>query len=277
MREYSKKSLRRRHIITKSACMTFVFAVLFCLYMPLVMVIIFSFTQSFNVGTWNGFSLNLYKQMLNDDEMMRAVGNTFMVAGISGLAATVIGSVSAVGIHYLRRFKKVALLVNEITVINADIVTAVALLLLFRTLNIQGGYFTLIVSHTVITIPYVILSVMPRLARLNPSIYDAGQDLGAGAMRTVFTVVFPQLVASMVSGFILSFILSIDDFVITKFTNGFGEVMTISTYIYSKIPKGGLPPVLRALSTVLLAVTFIILTVFNLLTKRKDKKLAAVI
>ncbi len=257
----------------KALALAFVYLVLALMYLPIIVLIIYSFTEARNIGQWSGFSVGLYIKLFYNDEIMEALLNTLIVALTSSALATAIGTISAVGIFYLRKIPKaVANSVNQITVINADIVTAVAFMLFFMAVKIfPEGFLTLIISHTMITIPYVVLAVLPRLGQLNPNTYEAGLDVGAGPMRTLFTVVIPQLIPSMVSGFALAFTLSLDDYVITKF-NG-GEVVTISTYLYSKVAKKGIIPVLKALSSLIFLVSLSILVLINVYNRRKAKKI----
>ncbi|MDR2202542.1 MAG: ABC transporter permease [Clostridiales bacterium] len=259
--------------LKKRLALAFVWLVLALMYVPILILVIYSFTDSRSMSTWNGFTFYLYVQMISDSEIMSALANTLVIAVSSSLLAMLIGTVSAVGIFYLKvRARAAANLVNQITVINADIVTAVAFMVFFvRTKLLPDGYATLILTHTMITIPYVVLSVTPKLARLDPNLYDAGQDLGAGAFRSLVTVVFPQLIPGMISGFALAFTLSLDDFVITKLNNG-GTVDTISTYLYTRLAKKGVKPVLRALSAAIFIVSLIILVSVNVYSKRKAKR-----
>ena len=177
----------------------------------------------------------------------------------------------AVGIQQLgKRTKKFVNGMSQITVINADIVTGAAFMLFFTFFPSElSGFPALIIAHTIITMPYVLLSVTPRLMQLNPNLYEAGLDLGAGPMRTLGTVILPQLVPGMISGFALAFTLSLDDYVISKFING--NVQTISTLIYSATKKG-IPPVWRAVSSLLFIVVLAVLIVINLRSAKKAKE-----
>lgn len=246
------------------------------MYLPILVLVIYSFTATKTIGgEWSGFTLSLYAQVFTDSEMMGAVGNSLLVALISSLLATFIGTLAAVGIYYTRNkwYKMLLNVTSQITMVNADIVTGVSFMMLFLALNmIPKGYLTLIISHTMITVPYVIMNVMPRLSQLNPNLYEAGLDLGASPVRTFFTVLLPQLVPSMISGFALAFTLSLDDFVVTKFVNG--DVSTISTYLYNKIAKKGVMPELRALSALIFLVILAVLIAINITSYRRRKRSA---
>lgn len=261
--------------VKKALCLSFVYLMLAVMYLPILVLIIYSFTTSKSIGVWNGFTLSLYVQVFNDSEMMGAVGNSLIVALVSSLLATFIGTLTAIGIFYARKkwYKSVLNMMTQITMVNAEIVTGVAFMLLFLAVRfIPKGFATLIIAHTMITVPYVIMSVLPRLSQLNPNLYEAGLDLGAGPIRTMFIVLLPQLIPSMISGFALAFTLSLDDFVVTKFVNG--NVTTISTYLYNKIAKKGVMPALRALSSLIFVVILLVLAALNISAHRKRKKAA---
>ena len=204
---------------------------------------------------------------------MEAAANTIIIGLVSALIATVLGTVSAVGIHYLKRGKQAVNIVSQLTVYNAEIVTAVGLFLLvifLKNINIpvSRGMGWLILCHTVMTVPYVILTVSPRLGQLNPNLFEAGMDLGAGSLRTMFTVIFPQLIKGMISGFALAFTLSLDDFVVTNLNRG--SVNTISTYVFNSIRRG-IDPAVRALSTIIFEVVLAEIVSVNIEGKKKNK------
>lgn len=251
----------------------FIYLMLALIYLPILVLIIYSFTATKSIGNWEGFTLSLYGEVFTNSEMMTAVGNSVLVALVSSLLATVIGTLAAVGIYYTRAkwYKAILNLTSQITLVNADIVTGVSFMMLFLALNmIPKGYATLIISHTMITTPYVIMNVLPRLSQLNPNLYEAGLDLGAGPVRTFLTVLLPQLLPAMISGFALAFTLSLDDFVVTKFVNG--DVSTISTYLYNKIAKKGVMPELRALSTLIFVAILAVLIAINVFSHRRKLK-----
>lgn len=252
----------------------FLLLVLVFVYAPIIILIIFSFApESKAIGNWDkiSWSFALYGELFADEEILTAIKNTFIVALSSSLLATLLGTVGAVGIQQLgKRSNKLVNGMSQITVINADIVTGAAFMLFFTLFPSElSGFPALIISHTIITMPYVLLSVTPRLLQLNPNLYEAGLDLGAGPMRTLGTVILPQLVPGMISGFALAFTLSLDDYVISKFING--NVQTISTLIYSATKKG-IPPVWRAVSSLLFIIVLAVLIFINVRSAKKAKE-----
>ncbi|CDB25056.1 putative spermidine/putrescine ABC transporter permease protein PotC [Firmicutes bacterium CAG:552] len=253
----------------------FVSLMLVFVYAPIVILIVFSFSETKAIGNWEGlnWSLGLYAELFKSEDILEAVKNTFVLALISSTLSTIIGTVGAVGIDRLgKRMKRLVNGMGRITVINAEIVTGAAFMLFFTLFSGDiEGYPALIIAHTIITMPYVVLSVTPRLAQLNPNLYEAGLDLGASPMRTLCTVIVPQLVPGMVSGFGLAFTLSLDDYVISKFING--DVQTISTMIYSATKKG-IPPVWRAVSSLIFVLVMIALIMINVSAKKREKESA---
>ncbi len=257
----------------------FLIIVLACIYLPILLIIVYSFSGEPNIGGVNGFgqfTFALYKKLFtNSPRLMDATKNTLIIGVSSALIATFIGTLTSVGLYYLRKGKKAVNFVSEITVVNADIVTAVGFFLLsiFLTrigLPVEKGMGWLIVAHAVITTPYVILTVSPRLHQLNPNLYEAGLDLGAGPMRSLFTVIVPQLIGGMVSGFALAFTLSLDDFVVTNLNKGTNGVETITTFVYASLRRS-LDPAIRALSTIIFVIVLVALIIFNVVKNKKLK------
>ena len=235
-------------------------------------IIVYSFSSEKNIGNSFGtFTFSLYARLFTNKQLMSATINTLIIGLVSALLATVIGTLTSVGLYYMKRGKKAVNFVSQITVVNAEIVTAVGFFLLsiflrdVLKLPLQRGVGWLIVAHTVMTTPYVILTVSPRLAQLNPNLYEAGLDLGAGPMRTLFTVIVPQLVGGMISGFAL------DDFVVTNLNKGTNGVNTVSTYVYASLRRN-LDPAIRALSTILFVSVLAVLIIVNIVKKSKAKK-----
>lgn len=254
--------------------------VLLATYVPLIVVIVYSFSGVKNIGGEFGqFTFANYAKLFSDfenNELLKATKNTLVIGFVSAAIATALGTTAAVGIHYMRKkFRAVADTASQITVVNAEIVTAMAFFLLIVFVRdtvypIKTGIWWLIITHAVITTPYVILTVSPRLKQLNPNLLEASMDLGAGPMRSLFTVMLPQLAGAMVSGFALAFTLSLDDFVVTNINSLGSGVETISTFIYGKI-KRGIPIEVRALSTIFFLVVLIALIVFNVIKINKAK------
>lgn len=258
----------------------FLIVVLVAIYMPIALIVLYSFSSSRNIGGSEGFghfTFALFRGLVHNEGLMSATLNTLIIGLSSALIATLIGTLTSVGLYYMRKGKRAFNFLSQITVVNAEIVTAVGFFLLsiflrdVINLPIRKGVGWLIVAHTVITTPYVILTVSPRLSQLNPNLYEAGLDLGAGPMRSLFTVVVPQLIGGMVSGFALAFTLSLDDFVVTNLNKGTYGVNTISTFVYANL-KRELDPEIRALSTILFVVVLVILIVVNIVKNRRAKK-----
>ena len=255
--------------------------VLLAIYLPLLMIIVYSFSASKTVGgEFGDFTFVLYKNLFSNTTLLSALKNTLIIGVVSAAIATVLGTTASIGIHYMRRrAKSAADTASQITVVNAEIVTAMGffLLMIFLRdvvqipLNFNLGW--LIVTHTVITTPYVILTVTPRLKQLNPNILEASMDLGAGPMRSLFTVMLPQLAGAMVSGFALAFTLSLDDFVVTNINSIGADLETISTYVYSGI-KRKMPIDIRALSTIIFVVVLTALIVYNVVQNKRAKEQA---
>ncbi len=254
----------------------YLWLLLLVLYTPIIIIAIFSFTETKVLGNWTGFSLNLYKNIFVGDAsggMLSAIKNTLIIAIIAAIVSTVLGSFSAIGIYNLKnRHRKAIAFLNSIPMINPDIITGISLFLLFVWLGVSQGYTTVILAHISFCTPYVVLSVMPRLTGMNQNIYEAALDLGATPFQALTKVIIPEIKPGIVSGFILSFTLSIDDFAVSLFTKGNIGLETLSTYIYSDARKGGLTPELRALSTLVFVVVLALLLVINLRAERQAKR-----
>ena len=190
--------------------------------------------------------------------------NTFAIALLAATASTALGSIAAIGIFNLRsRTRQVMNFANAIPMMNADIITGVSLFLLFVSFGISQGFTTVVLAHITFCTPYVVLSVMPRLKKMNQNVYEAALDLGATPFQALRKVILPEIFPGMISGFILAFTLSIDDFAVTIFTIGNQGLETLSTYIYADARKGGLTPELRPLSTIIFVTVLVLLIVIN--------------
>lgn len=264
--------LNGRKILAKS----YLWLLLLVLYTPIAIIAIFSFTETKVLGNWTGFSLNLYKNMFvgeSSGPMLSAIKNTLLIAIIAATVSTLLGSLSAIGIYNLKnRQRKAITFLNNIPMINPDIITGISLFLLFVWLGVSQGYITVILAHITFCTPYVVLSVMPRLTGMNQNIYEAALDLGATPFQALRKVIIPEIRPGIVSGFILAFTLSIDDFAVSLFTKGNIGMETLSTYIYSDARKGGLTPELRALSTLVFVTVLLLLVVINYRSQRLAKK-----
>ncbi|WP_334302729.1 ABC transporter permease [Paraclostridium bifermentans] len=211
---------------------------------------------------WNGFTFKWYKQLIHNDSIMNALYYTLLVAIISSIIATIVGTISAIGIHKMRgKRRKLILNINYLPVLNPDIVTAVALMSLYVFLKLEFGFTTMLLSHIMFSIPYVILSVLPKIKQLPQNIEEAAMDLGATPMYALRKVVLPQIKPGIISGFLIAFTMSIDDFIISFFTTGNG-VSNLSIEIYG-MARRGIKPEINALSTIMFTVVLILLLISN--------------
>ncbi len=248
----------------------YIWLLLIVLYAPIVFIAIFSFTESKVLGNWTGFSTKLYQNLFTGDmqgtgSLMQAIENTLIIALIAAVVSTVLGSIAAIGIHNMRgKTKQAITFMNNIPMLNPDIITGVSLFLLFVFLHISQGYATVVLAHITFCTPYVVLNVLPRLTQMNPNIYEAALDLGATPFQALRKVLLPLLKPGMISGFILAFTMSLDDFAVTFFTRGTIGLDTLSTYIYTDARKGGLTPELRPLITLMFVGILILLIVINI-------------
>ena len=251
------------------------------LYAPILIIAVFSFTEAKVLGNWTGFSTKLYTSLFSGGvhhSLLNAIENTLIIAIVAAALSTLLGSVAAIGIHNLRGHKKMVMnTLNNIPMLNPDIITGISLFLLFVSLGITQGYATVILAHVAFCTPYVVLCIMPRLQQMNPDIYEAALDLGATPFQAMRKVIIPEIKPGMISGFILAFTLSIDDFAVTIFTIGTGGLETLSTYIYADARKGGLTPELRPLSTIIFATVLLLLIIINVRSERAVKKKEALV
>lgn len=247
----------------------YLFLVFAFLYAPILVLVAFSFNEGRTRGNFEGFSLVWYQALLEDEEVLAAVRNTFVIAIITTIVSTAVGTLGALGIsQFLFKGRKRILALNQIPVVNPDIVMAVGLMVLFRTLQLDFGLLTLILAHIAFTIPYVVLSVLPKLKQMPSALPEAAMDLGATPSQTLWRVIIPHIAPGIVSGALIAFTLSIDDFVISFFTTGNG-VETVSTLVFS-MARRGINPVINALSTLMLAVMLLLLVVTYLKTEKEE-------
>lgn len=256
----------------------YIWILLILLYSPLIFIAVFSFTEARVLGNWTGFSTKLYSNLFSgamqgSSTLLSAVENTLLIAVVSAMFSTLLGTVAAIGIFNLKGRRKAAMQVlNNIPMLNPDVITGVSLFLLFVFLHVSQGYATVILAHISFCTPYVVLSVMPKLSQMNPNIYEAALDLGATPFQALRKVLVPILRPGMVSGFILAFTMSLDDFAVTFFTRGTIGLDTLSTYIYTDARKGGLTPELRPLITIIFLFILILLVVINIRSERHRRK-----
>ena len=241
------------------------------LYAPIATLIVLSFNASKTRAKWGGFTLKWYQSLFGNDLILQALWNTLAIAFLSALIATVIGTVACISMQNMRRSTRSLIMgVTNIPMLNADIVTGISLMLLFISIGIRFGFGTILLAHITFNIPYVILSVMPRMKQLNPSTYEAALDLGASHIQAFFKVVFPDILPGIFSGFLMAFTMSLDDFIITHFTKGPG-IDTLSTKIYTEVKKG-IKPEMYALSTIIFVSVLILLLLINYTPRAGHKK-----
>lgn len=253
----------------------YLWILLIVMYSPIAIIAIFSFTEAKVLGNWTGFSLKLYEHVFTggaSGSLTMALWNTLTIALLAAGISTLLGSFAAIGIFNLKgRIKQGIMFVNNIPILNADIITGVALFLLFVTLGFTQGYITVLLAHISFCTPYVVLSVLPRMKQMNPNIYEAALDLGATPFQALRKVIIPEIRPGMLSGFILAFTLSLDDFAVTLFTKGNQGLDTLSTYIYADARKGGLTPELRPITTLIFLVVLTLLVVTNYRANKKNE------
>lgn len=243
----------------------------FLMYAPILTLMILSFNASKSRTKWGGFTLKWYSSLFQDEAIMSALYTTLVIAFLSALLATIIGTCASVGINAMKsKWRTIYMGITNIPVLNSDIVTGISLMLLFIACRMTLGFSTILLAHITFNIPYVILSVMPKLKQTNKSTYEAARDLGAGPFQAFMRVVFPDILPGVLSGFLMAFTMSLDDFIITHFTKGPG-VDTLSTKIYSEVRKG-IRPEMYALSTLLFVSVMVIMILVNSAPKEPDKK-----
>ena len=239
------------------------------LYAPIVLLILYSFNDSKSRANWGGFTLRWYKELFTDKAIMSALGTTLSVGLLAALISTVLGTVGAIALFQIhKRPRHMLLSVVNLPMLNSEVVTGVSLMLLFAMARIQLGYLTLLLSHVAFCVPYVVLSVLPKLRQLDPNLAEAAQDLGATPLQGFLRVILPDIMPGVFSGFIIALTMSIDDFVVSFFTTGSG-VSNLSITIYT-MAKRGISPKINALSTIIFACVFFLLIGLNLRDFRKD-------
>ena len=245
--------------------------ILLFLYIPMFTLIVLSFNTSKSRTQWGGFTLRWYTEIFSSRSITDALYNTLVIAFLSALLATIIGTAACLGIEKMRKIPRSIIMgISNIPMLNADIVTGISLMLVFIAFKISLGFNTILISHITFNIPFVILSVMPKLKQTSKTTYEAAIDLGASPVYAFFKVVFPDIIPGVFSGFLLAFTMSLDDFIITHFTRGAG-INTLSTLIYSEVRRG-IKPSMYALSTIIFVTVMAVLIVTNFLPKRRETK-----
>jgi len=254
--------------IIKRAYLAFM---LFFLYVPIVVLIFYSFNAGKSRAKWEGFSLHWYADLFQDAAILKALYVTLSVAVIAAVAATILGTLAAIGIHAMRkRPQGIMMTMTTLPLTIPDIVTGISLMILFTFAKIERGYVTMLLAHITFNTPFVILSVMPKLKQMNPHTYEAALDLGAKPSYALIHVILPEIVPGIITGCLLAFTLSLDDFVISYFTTS-PNVQNLSTLIYSKA-RIGIEPTLNALSALMFLSLLILLLTVNRRAARAEKQ-----
>lgn len=248
----------------------YLYLILVFLYAPIIIMIIYSFNES-KYRVWTGFSFKWYIELFQDGQIMAALSNTLLVAVVASVLSTIFGTIAAIGINSLKKWRKSAVMnITMLPVLNPDIVTGIALMLLFYVAKLPTGRLTLILAHMSFCIPYVILSVLPKLKQADNRTYEAALDLGATPALATWKVTIPEIMPGVITGFLMAFTLSIDDFIISYFTTGPG-VENLSILIYNAAKKG-VSPSINALSALLFAVIMLLLIIINVRTHKASQK-----
>lgn len=262
-----------KNILEKS----YLFIILAILYAPILMLVIYSFSNSSNFNFDQGFNFDAYIAIFTSDkspDLWSAIGNTFLIAAVASVVATIMGTFAAIGIFNLgKRSRKIVENVNQFPIINSEIVMAVSLMVFFVTCKFAEGYPRLIIAHIAFCTPYVVLSVLPKLESMDPNVYEAALDLGANPFTALVKVMIPIISPGIVSGFVMAFIMSMDDFIITQINKGAATgINTLSTYIYSDARVQGLEPFWYAIFSIILVIVLAAVLSVNLIKMSRQKK-----
>ena len=254
----------------KALKLLWIVLILVFLYLPIFTLMVLSFNESKSMFKWTGLSVRWYKEMFSDSQIMAAVWNTFSIAVMAAVISTIVGTLACVGILAMtKKNQGFILALNNIPLLNADIVIGISLMLTFIACGFYLNWGTVLFAHVTFCIPYVVLSVLPKLKQVGVTSYEAALDLGATPVCAFRKVVMPEIMPGVISGFLLAFTMSVDDFIITYFTRGAG-INTISTLIYSEV-KIGIRPSLFALSTIIFVVALLVLLIVNIRQDRAER------
>jgi spermidine/putrescine transport system permease protein len=278
---------RKTHTLAKRIfAQCYIWILLILMYLPVLLLVIYSFTDSTTLGSWNTFTFDLYVQLFQDPAIQKAVGNTVIIALSAAVLATLIGTLGAIGVFESKPwFKKTLEFSTQIPVVNPEIVIALSLIVMFVFIGSVSGHFqlsywTLLAGHLVLTVPFVYLSVKPKLIQMDPALYEAALDLGCTPRQALRKVIVPEILPGIAGGFLIAITLSLDDFIVTAFTRGPGllsgasDIETISTYVEGIIKKHPLPAELRALATLIffLVLLLVIIVIIRQNVKAKQGK-----
>ncbi|MBE7044152.1 MAG: ABC transporter permease [Ruminococcaceae bacterium] len=253
----------------------YVSAVLLFLYLPIFVLIIFSFNATKSRSVFSEFTFDWYIRLFQNELIMTSFRNTLIVATIASVCATVLGTAAAIGINRMSKAgKAVVMNITNLPIINPEIVTGVSLMLVFvffaARMHLEFGFITLLIAHITFNVPYVILNIMPKFRQMNPHLYEAAQDLGCSPVKAFFKVVLPEIMPGIMSGFLMSLTFSLDDFIISYFTSG-PTSQTLPITIYS-MTRRKVSPEINALSTIIFLIVVIVLIGKNILENRHAKR-----
>ena len=241
------------------------------LYLPIFVLIVASFNDSKVLGTWKGFTLHWYTELFENAAIMNALRTTIVLALLASIIATMLGTLACLTVNKMRKStRSIVMAITNIPMLNAEIVTALAFMLLFVGLGVSLNFTTVLIAHVTFCIPYVVLNVMPKVSQMDNNMYEAALDLGATPFQAFYKVTIPEIMPGILSGFLMSFTMSLDDFIITHFTRGSG-IDTLSTKIYTEVRKG-IKPEMYALSTLLFITVFVLLFLVNYGPSEKAKR-----
>ncbi|MGN0634263.1 MAG: ABC transporter permease [Oscillospiraceae bacterium] len=256
----------------------YLWLVLMFLYVPIFVLIVFSFNETKSRSVFSGFTLDWYSKLFRNDIIISSLINTLIIAVLASVISTLLGTLAAIGINNMRKVPKAVVMnITNMPIINPEIVTGVSLMLLFvffaARMKLEFGFVTLLIAHITFDVPYVILNIMPKFRQMDPHLYEAAQDLGCSPFKAFVKVVLPEIMPGVVSGFLMAFTYSLDDFVISYFTTG-STSQTLPITIYS-MTRRKVSPEINALSTIIFAVVVVILVIKNTVENRQAKKNAA--
>ena len=249
--------------------------VLMFLYVPIFVLIVFSFNETKSRSVFSGFTFDWYEKLFRNEIIISSLINTIIIAVLASIISTILGTLAAIGINSMKKFPKAVVLnVTNMPIINPEIVTGVSLMLLFvffaARMNLEFGFVTLLIAHITFDVPYVILNVMPKFKQMNPHLYEAAQDLGCSPFKAFRKVVLPEIMPGVVSGFLMAFTYSLDDFIISYFTSG-STSQTLPITIYS-MTRRKVSPEINALSTLIFLVVVIVLVIKHVIETKQAKR-----
>ncbi len=246
----------------------YIYLIYFFFYAPIFVLIAYSFNATKSRVVWGGFSFKWYQELFKNEQVLMSFYNTFFIGIVSTIIATIIGTIGAVGLYGIRgRAKKLIMDINYLPILNPDIVIAVSLVALYNFMRLQFGYLTIILSHVAFLTPYILFNVMPRLESMDPNLYEAALDLGANRRQAFFKVILPEIKPGILSGALMAFTLSIDDFAVSFFTTGNG-IQNISITVWS-MARRGINPVINALSALMFVIMVTLVVIINIRKKKE--------